>query len=248
MAIIEFQKILKRTDAKALLLLSLWPAIFSVATWLSPTIYNYTGKVSAVHFANQQILIHSGALLPLVLIVYMASLSFYQELVEKQIYLYKDIPRAKILKSKYFSLYGTYFLFLISYILMTFLFYFLIFNKTAGATGNFVEHQEELIPMIYDSFQIIIGFLFYMHIGISFALRFSPGVSVFLTLFAYLFIKTMPTISWAKFLTPVGYREIIPFNENSLMYTLIISMTVFMIYNIIFYLLNKRYFLKKDFN
>lgn len=75
--------------------------------------------------------------LPILIIIVVASMTFYKEIKEKQIYLYKDIPRTQILHSKYFSVYGTYFIFLIFYILSCFFFFFTIYAGAENAVNSF---------------------------------------------------------------------------------------------------------------
>lgn len=244
----ELKKVLKRKDARLLLLLSLWPLLFSFIVRISPGVLNYKETLSALGFLNQQIFVHSGILVPLILMIYMASISFYQEISEKQIYLYKDIPRTKILNGKYFSIYTVYFLFLASFIIISLLSYFLVFQGADIASGTFVLSKEEWIPILFDTFQLILVFVFYIHIGLSLSLRMPPGAAVFGTLFLYIFIKTTPDISWAKYLTPAGFRQIIDFGGNNLLLTLLVSLLVWLLYNIPMYLLNKNYINKIDFN
>lgn len=244
----ELGKVLKRKDTGLLMLLSLWPILFSAVIRINPSIMNYEGKLSVLGFMNLQLFVQSGVLVPLIILIYMSSVSLYQEIEEKQIYLYKDIPREKILKGKYFSVYIVYFLFILLYIAGSAIAYYFLFQGADLTTGTFSRGKGEILPLIYDSFQILIGFLFYIHIGFSLSLRFPAGVSIFGTLFLYIFIKTTPSIAWAKHLTPAGFREVMDFGGNSLLYTLIISIAVWLIYNIPMYLANKRYFKRIDFN
>lgn len=73
----------------------------------------------------------------------MSSVSLYQEIEEKQIYLYKDIPREKILKGKYFSVYIVYFLFILLYIAGSAIAYYFLFQGADLATGTFPEEREK---------------------------------------------------------------------------------------------------------
>lgn len=244
----ELGKVLKRKDALLLMLLDVWPVLFSLVIRINPAVMTYSGRLSALGFLNQQLFVQSGILVPLIIMIYMSSVSLYQEVEEKQIYLYKDIPREEVLKGKYFSVYTVYFLFLLLYTGSCFLSYYGIFQKSEIATGTFSMNQEEILPLLYDSFQILAAFVFYIHIGFSLSLRFPAGESIFGTLFLYIFIKTTPTIEWAKRFTPAGFRELMNFGNNSLLYTLILSILVWLTYNIPMYFINKRYFKRMDFN
>ena len=87
----ELGKVLKRKDTGLLMLLSLWPILFSAVIRINPSIMNYEGKLSALGFINLQLFVQSGVLVPLIILIYMSSVSLYQEIEEKQIYLYKDM-------------------------------------------------------------------------------------------------------------------------------------------------------------
>ncbi|MDO5649537.1 MAG: hypothetical protein Q4G11_02945 [Gallicola sp.] len=243
----ELKKLLKRTDGQLLLALSLWPVLFSIIIRISPSVMNYSGKLSGLGFLNQQLFVQSGILVPLILMIYMASLSFYQEMEEKQVYLYKDIPRIDILHGKYFSIFTMYFLFLLLFMASSILSYYLIFQGVDQASGSFLLDKEEWI-LLYDNFQIVLAFVFYIHIGLSLSLRLPTGASIFGALFLYLFIKTTPEIQWAKYLTPAGFREIIDFGGNNLLLTLALSLLVWLLYNIPLYLWNRHYYRHAEFN
>lgn len=46
----ELGKVLKRKDTGLLMLLSLWPILFSAVIRINPSIMNYEGKLSALGF------------------------------------------------------------------------------------------------------------------------------------------------------------------------------------------------------
>lgn len=247
--LIEFKKILKRLDGKVLLAITFWPLIMSLLAISGSGFFVSKGpKLGAVDFIVTMIDFQDLIVLPLLVSVYICSMSFYEEIHTRQIYLYKDITRTKILNSKYKSVLYTYLLFYVLYAINALISYYLIFQFTKIGNGQIISYAENMIPSIFEAFEILLSQLFYIHIGISLSLRFNTGFSIFGSILLYLFIKTSRYIRWAKYLTPVGYREIINFGGHmDVITTLLISLAVWIAYNIIMYFFNKKYFNKLDF-
>ncbi|MDO5690160.1 MAG: hypothetical protein Q4G61_07915 [Tissierellia bacterium] len=247
--LIEFRKTLKRNDAILLICLALWPALVSLLARVNSGFFVFGGvDLGALEFTSLLMMFQDMIFLPVLLGVYIASMTFFQEIHGRQIYMYKDIPRTKILNAKYFAVYGIYLIFLVLYLVISFLSYYTLFSGVDIATGTLLVHPEDLVPLVFECFQVIIGILFYIHIGLSLALRYHTGVAIFGTTLIYMFVKTTPHVEWAKYLTPVGFREILNLGPNSVVLTLLISLAVWCIYNIPMYLLNRRYFKNADFN
>lgn len=205
-------------------------------------------QVGALDFVGIMIDFQDLIVLPMLVMVYMCSMSLYQEFHGRQIYLFKDISRVRVLHGKYVSLLNTYLLFFVMYAVCAIGSYYAIFQFTAHGNGQWVALQENVMPLVFDAFQILLTQLLYIHIGFSFALRFSTGVSIFGTLLCYLFLKTTPYITWARYLTPAGYREVYQQGNHSLAAVLFMSVAVWVLYNAVLYLLNRRAIQRMDFS
>ena len=220
----EVKKTLKRMDAKILMLLGLWPALLSVLVILKDDVFKIEGStIGAFEHANYLIIIQNDIFLPLLLTVLIASISFYQEIKQKTIYFYKDIPRKNILKAKYISIYSIYFVFLILYIIMSYLFYFLAFRYHRMATGTFIAYPEEILDMIYTSAEIVLGATLYIHVGICFAMRTTTGIAIFGTTLFYMFAKIIPNFKIFKLIFPIGYKEVLDVTSHPYLFSFTVS-------------------------
>ncbi len=152
--------------------------------------------------------------LPVLIGVYIASMSFYQEINTKQIYLYKDIPRTKILNAKYVSIFAVYSIFLLIYTVIAFVFYFLLFQYEDIATGTLIAFTDNLIPLLYNTFAITIGVLFYIHVGITFAMRLSTGMAICGTTLFYMVALITPEVHIIKYIFPIGLQNVIEFPKT----------------------------------
>ena len=245
----EFRKTICRKDANILLILGLWPILVTICCRFGTGIFDFSGDpIGAFEFTSLLLAFQDMIFLPVLVGVYIASMSFYQEIHNKQIYLYKDINRTTILNAKYISIYGVYFIFLLTYIVLSFIFYFLIFQYEEIATGTLLADTENIIPLLYEAIQVILGILFYIHIGITFSIRTSTGFSIFSTTFIYMLALVTPYLKNFRYLFPIGYKEVIAFESNSYSLSLLLSLLVWTIYNIILYVFNKHYFNNMEFN
>lgn len=101
LAIYEFKKTVRRKDAIALLVLGLWPAVVTVCTSLGTGLFHVSSDpVGAFEFVNMLFSFQDMLFLPVLIGVYIASMSLYQEIHTKQIYLYKDMKKSRILNVK----------------------------------------------------------------------------------------------------------------------------------------------------
>lgn len=248
LASVEFKKTIKRMDAKILFAISLWPLLISLLAITGSGFFVSSGPtLGLVDFLATMIDFQDLIVLPLLVCVYICSMTFFSEIHQKQIYFYKDINRSKVLDAKYKAVFLTFTIFFLMYLIIAVFSYLGIFQFTSSGNGKFISYDDHLLASIFEIFEIYLSQLFYAHIGLSLALRFNTGTSIFLTILAYLLIKTSRFVSWAKYLTPVGYREIIDFPSHSILKTLAISLAIWFVYNFILYILNRKYFNKIDY-
>lgn len=244
----EFIKTIRRKDAIILLALSLWPAFVSIMSSVGSDLFGFKGEpMGAFEFTNVLLLFQDMIFLPVLVMVYISSMSLYQEIHNKQIYFYKDLSRRKVLDAKYISVYGVYFIFLILYIVTSFIFYFLVFYNEPIATGTFVGNKDNIIPLVYESIQVILGIIFYVHIGFTLSINYSTGVSIFGTTLIYMILKIAPNLNTLKYFVPIGYRNMLDFGTYSFQYSLVLSLIVWLIYNVAIYFFNQKRFKTMEF-
>ena len=249
LSIEELKKTLKRKDAMLLMFLVLWPALVSVGIRSQSGFFILEGiQVGALEFLYGQMVFQQIIFLPILIIIVVASMTFYKEIKEKQIYLYKDIPRTQILHSKYFSVYGTYFIFLIFYILSCFFFFFTIYAGAENAVNSFSASPENIGSILFDCFQILMLILFFIHVGISLSLRYSTGVTIFIALILYGIQNIIGFFGNIKYFTPFGYTDILDFPIADMRIVLLLSISIWLLYNIPLYRINRNYFKKAEFN
>ena len=245
----EMKKTFKRIDAKILMLLSLWPALLSILVIVKDDVFKIEGSaVGALEYANYLVIIQNDIFLPLLLAVLCASVSFFQEIQKKTIYFYKDISRTDILNAKYISIYSVYFVFLVLYIVMAFVFYYVAFRHHEMATGTFMAYPSELVDMLYTAVQIILGATFYIHVGVCFAIRYSTGMAIFGTTLFYMFARIVPNFETLKLVFPIGYKEVVNVTSHPYLFSMVVSLFVYAIYHAALYCINKKTFMKMQFN
>lgn len=149
---LEFRKILKRKDSMIMLALSLWALMLSSLSAIFPDIFSIeaNSEMGAFDFLYLMIIFQDLVFLPVLIMAYSASLTFYSEIENKQIYMYKDINRRKILNQKYLGTYGLYMIYLILYILISILSYYLIINRMEFASGTIFTIKEDILPQLYE--------------------------------------------------------------------------------------------------
>ncbi len=245
----ELKKTIKRIDSKILLALSILPAILCILMVLRADVFDVSGdKLGAFEFVNYMVIIQNDVFMPLIMTVFIASMSFYQEITRKTIYFYKDIARKNVLKAKYTSIYSIYFAFLLLYMLVSFIFYFLVLRFHDMATGTLLAYPDNVVDMLYQTVQVIFGATFYIHVGISLALRYSTGMSMFgITLF-YIFAKMVPNFPYLKLIFPIGYKELVDIGSHPYLLSMALSIVVYGIYQFALYRINKNYFKNMQFN
>lgn len=245
----ELKKTIRRADSRILLALSFLPAILCTLMVFRADVFDFSGdKLGAFEFANYMLIIQNDIFMPLIMTVFIASMSFYQEITRKTIYFYKDIARKDVLKAKYTSVYTIYFAFLILYTLVSYVFYFLVLRFHVMATGTFMAYPSEAVDMLYSVVQVIFGATFYIHVGICMALRLSTGMSMFgITLF-YIFAKMVPNFPYLKFVFPIGYKNLVEIGSHPYLLSMVLSIVVYGIYHFALYRINKNYFKNMQFN
>lgn len=249
LAIYEFKKTVRRKDAIALLVLGLWPAVVTVCTSLGTGLFHVSSDpVGAFEFVNMLFSFQDMLFLPVLIGVYIASMSLYQEIHTKQIYLYKDMKKSRILNVKYISIFSVYGLFLIIYISTAFIFYYLMFQYDDVATGSLIAYESNLIPLLYNSFEITLGVLFYIHVGITLVLRVSTGIAIFGTTLFYMVALITPELHIIKYIFPIGYKNVIEFEQHSYLWSWILSIIVWLIYNVGLYYFNRKHFDKLEYD
>ncbi len=245
----EIKKTFKRIDSKVLLLLGLWPAMLSILIVIKEDVFKMNGDpLGAFEFANYMTLIQNEIFLPILVAVLIASMSFYQEIHKKIIYFYKDLPRKGILNAKYLSIYSVYFSFLLIYISISYVAYYLIFIHSSMATGDLIAYPEVAIDLLYKVVQIVLGALFYIHVGITLAIRFSTGMAAFGLVLFYMFARISPNFKVLKLIFPIGYKEVIEVTSHPYLVSMGLSLLVYAIYHVVLYIYNRKTFEKMQFN
>lgn len=247
---LEFKKIIKRKDSRIMIALSLWPLMLSTLTMAFPDVFviETNGLIGAYDFLAEMIILQDLVFLPVLIIVYSASLTFYSEIHNKQIYMYKDVKRKEILNSKYLATYGLYLIYFIFYIILALLSYYLVFNNLEVASGTFFTEKKDILPQLYEVVQVVLGILFYINIGIFFAIRYASGISIFSVTLLYMFLKIVPSIEKISYLFPTGYRDMKISGSGDFWKYILLSFLVSAIYNFIIYIVNRSKFNNMEFN
>lgn len=245
---IELGKTLCREDARLLLLLGLVPVLLAALLRLGGGAWDISAvPMGAVEFVMFMLYFQDLICVPMLVGVFIASMSYYQELHDKQVYLYRDLDRRKILNAKYGSIYAVYVLFLLLFTLMSFVSYYLIFRNGTLATGTFLSEPNKVAEHLYEIAQIFLGVLFYIHVGIVFALHTSTGTSIFGMLLFYLFARLSPHYKAFRYVFPIGYREVVSFSSHPYAKSMLLSLLVWFIYSVALYIINWSCFSRKEF-
>ncbi|MCI2928341.1 amino acid transporter [Staphylococcus hominis] len=244
-----FFNISSRTSAKLFYSISLYPFLYLITLFL-PTNFMQVGGIenglSGLDFYYGILLAQSQFAIPLILITYFTSLSFYEEINSGKLIFYKDIKRSKLLNSKLFSLilmYTTYFilLFISSEIL-----YYIFINNFKYASGNFLPND---INDLYTDLLSILSIISISYIAVFFAtflsMKFSTGFTILGVILLFMIISIAPLIKGAQYLFPNGFT-----NANNLeMFLLqfLIIIIISFVYISFFYLLSLILFKKIEY-
>ncbi len=242
----EFRKTINRFDSKILLVIGLWPVLVTVMTRLGTGVFDFKGtKMGAFEFASILLSFQDAIYIPLLITIFMITVSVCKEITQKQMYIYKDIDRKKVLDAKFISITAVFLLYLLIYISLSFIMYYLSFKNEEIATGTFLADKNNVIPLLYGSFQIVMLCILYINIAFTLAIRTTTSITLLITTFIYMFEIIIQKIPVIRFLIPSGYKGE-PVFEGEYLKSFIFSLILWGVYNVALYMFNIKGFRNRE--
>lgn len=246
----EFKKTLKRRETIALMTISIYPLLIALLSRLTTGVVKFNEPaMGAMEFTAKLLHVQDMIMIPVLSIVLLGGTTFYQEIRDRQVYFYKDIPRRCVLNTKYICLYGTYLLFLICYTASCFVAYYLLFKQDGIATGQFYNNGTDILVLLSTAFGIVLSRLFLIHIGITCSLSLRTSISLFIVLLSWILMRVINILPNLRFVS-----LFLPYYENRLMsegsnvvYSFAFSATVWIVYNVLLFKINHRRIERMDF-
>lgn len=187
-----------------------------------------TGTLSGLEFFSMIFGILHNMLFPTIVLAFIASKLFYDELNSGIIFMYKDINRNNILISKWTSLFFIQFIFLFILFVSSIIVYFTFLDSYAFSSGDLMPISKYMAATIVPSLTLYFIEVLTINFVILFSLHFSTGFTIFGVILFLLFTTIAPQLQKAKYILPTGYDEQI--NSMGGGNVLIISFVIFLIY------------------
>lgn len=188
-----------------------------------------TATLSGLEFFSMFYGVLHNSTLPMIVLAFIISSMFYEEINDGILFMFKDISKTKILLTKWLTLFIMHAIFIVILFISTMVVYFTFltnFNFTSGALFQ-VGHNDFamiLVPTLGIYFIEMITIM----IAIALSIRFSTGWTILGTLIFVLFTSIAPLLKAAKYLVPNGYEEMV--GEVSLATIVIIASLIFLMY------------------
>lgn len=215
-------------------ILGLMPFIVAIAMSINSSflqISGETGTLSGLEFFSMIYGVLHNMLFPTIVLAFIISKLFYDELNSGLIFMYKDINKYQILLSKFFSLLCIQLIYILILFLSSVIIYFTFISNYEFSSGHLMPIDKYMAATIVPTLTLYFIEVLTINFSILFSLHFSTGITIFGIIFFILFTTLAPMLDKAKYIVPNGYDEQI--SSIGAGNVLLLSFVVFLIYYIL---------------
>lgn len=238
-----------RTSAKLFYSISLYPFLYLI-TLVLPTNFMQIGGVenglSGLDFFYGILLAQSQFAIPLILMTYFVSLSFYEEINSGKLILYKDIKRSRLLNAKLFSLITMYAFYFVLLFISSVILYYIYIKNFDYASGHFLPLDINDVYFDVLSIMSIIGISYIaLFFATTLSMKFSTGFTILGVILLFMVISIAPLIDGTHYLFPNGFTHAESLNMFLIQCLIIASMSI--LYIMLFYFISLLIFKKIEY-
>ncbi|SES14945.1 hypothetical protein [Streptococcus gallolyticus] len=241
-----FKSIFKRRDVGILLGFSLLPLItpFLMGNQDIDTMANSGFTSNLLSFTSGALDTQFKLIIPTLILGFIVSSVFRDEIDSGIMFLYKDISKTKIFKAKMRGLFLLYIIYLLMSVLMSMITYYVILIPHFGLKARLISGLEigaSVLMLLATIFLNLITISLFAYISIKKKTLVSVLSGVLFTLVSMI----APMLSSLKYLFPNSYSELL--NQFNFVTALVIMVILFVVYFFTTYVLAKMRFKKLEF-
>ncbi|KAA9301253.1 MULTISPECIES: hypothetical protein [Aerococcus] len=163
-----------------------------------------SGSMDFMTFFEAVIYVQYNFALPTIALIYLVSVNVGEEIRNKILYLYKDIPKAKLLSAKHLTLIGTYGFYVLLTFLASLFTYYTSLRQEDFTTGEFIGALTWTSDALA-ALGIILMSIIIIYLASALSIHFSNGLTTTLAVLFYLFSLVASGIDFTRYLFPTGF-------------------------------------------
>lgn len=194
-----------------------------------------TGSLDFVEFFAAMEIALLNMALPIIVLSYLISIVFYQEIQDGLLFLHKDISRIKILHAKMMSLVVVVLLFHLLLFVTSLITYYTHLVHMSYISGHFITVTDGLGQTIIEIVGVISMQLLILLVTVNLSLYTSSGITILgsiLFLLVGLMSNALPTL---RYFFPIGYISVAA-DGMSPKIALLIALGIFIVYSGLMYI------------
>lgn len=206
------KNLLKQKTSWLLLALGLFPFILIVTSLFNTDFMQLEGmnqSLSALDFISAIIYTQHQFIFPFIILAFIASTLFYDEIKSGRLVIFKDKPRMNILKSKRMATFILFMMYFGLIILASTITYYIYIKTLPISTQTFLPLDNNQTKKLLLE---ICGYFLTELIGLSIALTVSivltSGYTILVTIFYQLLSMLAPNLNTLKYFFPNSYSDI----------------------------------------
>ncbi|MDR0921633.1 MAG: hypothetical protein LBM95_04530 [Lactobacillales bacterium] len=234
---LTFKNLLKKKETIVYFVFALFPFLLIIVDLFDTNFMQLSApdnSLSCLGFIGAVMTVQHQLVLPLIILIYLVSTTFYTEITNGILFLYKDMNRRKILNAKIFSLIGVY----ISYVGILFLSslvtYYAYLKNLSYTSGTFlplkaIDIQDALLEIL----GIVFVGLLCILLATTLSLNFSSGFTMLGTVLFLLLSSIAPKLTMLKYFFPNGYE--VQIDTIGFIPAILGTLIVFIVYAVFMY-------------
>lgn len=206
------RNLMKQKTTWLLFAISVFPLIIIVASFFDTNFMQLEGmnaSISGMEFVAAIVFTQHQFIFPFIILAFIASTLFFDEIKSGRLIMFKDNPRKLILNAKRFSTIIVFTLYFLLISLSSLVTYFIYIKNLPIATGTLLPLENSEVTRILIE---ILGYFLTELVGLSLALTVSifltSGYTILVTIFYQLLSMLAPNLATLKYLFPSGYSNL----------------------------------------
>ncbi|MDG4942830.1 hypothetical protein [Staphylococcus agnetis] len=192
------------------------------------------GTLSGFEYFSMNLGILHNMLLPTIILTFIISKIFYDELNSGIIFMYKDINRTHILFTKWLSIFIIHLIYIFILFVSSTIVYFLFINNYDFSSGTLIPLPKYIALAFTPTITLFFIEILTINFAILLSLNFPTGYTILGVLLFMIFTTIGPMLDSVKYFIPTGYDDKI--GTLGSVTVLLISLSIFTIYFIITYI------------
>ncbi|MDK6805845.1 hypothetical protein [Aerococcus sp. UMB7834] len=162
------------------------------------------GSMDFMTFFEAVVYVQYNFGLPTIALIYLVAVNVGDEIRNKILYLYKDIPKGKLLSAKHLTLVGVYGLYVLLTFLACLITYYTTLIREDYASGAFIGEvfwTEDALNAV----GIFLMSIIIIYLASYLSIHFGNGLTMTIGVLFYLFSLVASSINFTRFFFPTGF-------------------------------------------